>query len=414
MTESAGVLYPMPRSPTTIRINPQVFFWLIDKSGWKLSEIAHEIEYDEKEISKWKTEKENIVIPLTKIEIISRLIRRPLSAFFLPDPPADFKMPKDFRKLPENQNGEGALFAKETLLAIRKASHLQEVAQDLLKNLNITYAQKIPKCNHTNNPEEMGLAERKRTGISYEMQMKISSPTELYEVLRDWLEGQGVYVFQFNFPIEDARGFTLIEKDPQIIVISKSDAIRGKIFTLIHEYAHILLHESVVCNMDSDDSTNPNIAKIENWCNAFAASFLLPKDIATEEFSKYNPDHEDFLKFLETASKKYKISSISILTRFRFLNLIDYPVYISSKKRIKSVFSEAKKRKKEEIAEKKAKGLEISFPRNKPKEQSIWEDRGSNFVSLVLENSKKGLITERDVMDILELKVDHLVKLLPP
>ena len=414
MIKSTGALKLMPRSSTMIRVNPQVFFWLIDKSGWKLSEIVNEIEYNEKEMSNWKVKADTILLPISKVETISKLIKRPLSAFFLPEPPSDLKLPKDFRKLPETSMGESPTFTKETLLAIRKASHLQEVSQNLLKNINMPPPSETPRYSLKNNPEEMGITERLKTGISTEMQIDLSNPTAMFEVFRDWLDIQEIYVFQFDFPLEDARGFVLSDSEPKIIVISRNDAIKGKIFTLIHEYAHILLRESAVCNIDSDNSPNTEISKIENWCNCFAASFLIPKEKAIEEFAGYNSKNEDILKFLDRLSKKYKLSSLSLLVRFRFLNIIDYPYYKATKERIESIFHTEKMKKKEERDSLKARGLEVPFVPKKPKDKSIWVDRGSNFVSLVLENSNKGFITERDVMDILELKVNHLVKLLPP
>ena len=342
------------------------------------------------------------------------MIKRPLSAFFLPEPPTDLKLPKDFRKLPDASREETPTFTRETLLAFRKASHLQDVSQNLLKNLNAPILSKIPKNSLSNNPEAIGAVEREKTGFTIKMQTDLPNPTAMFEILRDWLGRQEIYVFQYDFPLEDARGFALIDLDPKVIVISRNDAIRGKIFTLIHEYAHILLRESAICNLDSDNSSDAEIARIENWCNRFAASFLFPKEKANEEFAGYNPAKEDFLKFLEHLSKKYKLSSSSLLVRFRFLDKIDYPFYIATKERIESIFRADRTKAKEERVALKAKGLDVPFVPKKPKEKSIYDDRGSNFVSLVLENSNKGYITERDVMDILELKVNHLVKLLPP
>ena len=46
-------------------------------------------------------------------------------------------------------------------------------------------------------------------------------------------------------PIEDARGFSLTEVEPFVIVVNESDAPNAKIFTLFHEYGHILLNQSV-------------------------------------------------------------------------------------------------------------------------------------------------------------------------
>jgi Zn-dependent peptidase ImmA (M78 family) len=234
-----------------------------------------------------------------------------------------------------------------------------------------------------------------------------------YGAWRDWLSSQGIYVFEFNIPIEDARGFCLIKSDPKVIVVSKKDSIRGRIFSLFHEYAHILLRESVICNMESDTSPDSNVANIENWCNRFAGAFLLQKKGISEDYQKFKTENGNFRKFLQDTSNKYKISQECALVRLRFLDLIEYPYYLAIKTSIKSEVQEKKLKDIKEREELKSKGVEPSFQPQLPKDKTIWTERGANFVSLVIQNSNRGFITERDVMDILDLRIDHLVKLLP-
>jgi len=411
MNASTNVIGYMSRAPVLVSIKPSVFFWLLDKSGWTIPEIASKIEYDETEIQKWKKENETIKIPLSKVEIVSKTIKRPLSAFLMARPPPELRLPQDFRKLAETPQGEIPTYTKETLLAFRKATRLQEVANELLKNIGAPQRVELPNYTILDNFEEKAEIERLKSGISIEMQIKWSNPTNSYNVWREWLASQGIFVFQFDIPLEDARGFSLIESDPKIIVVSKNDAIRGRIFSLFHEYAHILLREFAICNMDSDTSTNSEVARIENWCNNFAGSFLLPKDEIVREFEVFSSGNNNFMKFLEDRSKRYKTSSESILVRLKFLNLIKYPFYLAIKENIRSAIREKKLKEKEEREARKAKGIETPF-RQDPKNKTVWTDRGINFVSLVLENSNRGYITERDVMDILDLRIDHLVKLL--
>lgn len=402
----------MPRPSTFITVKPSVFFWLLDKSGWSISEIANKIEYDEHEMRKWREKPENIEMPLSKIEKISKLIKRPLSAFFLPEPPKQPKMPKDFRKLPDSSQGGLSVYTKETMLAFRKAVRLQDVSRELMQNLNEFTVVDISKYSLLDDPEAIANFERKRSGLSLDLQINLANPTDMYGVWRDWLSSQGIFIFQFDIPLEDARGFVLIESEPKIIVVSKKDAIKGRIFSLIHEYSHVLLRESVICNNDSDTSSNDEVRKIENWCNHFAAAFLFPKDAAISEYKAFSPNNEIFLKFLDRLSKKYKMSSLSILVRFRFLNLIGFSDYWAAKEAIESEFFAIKQRDKEKRDALKAKGIESSFKQDS-KDKTIWIDRGSDFVTLVLKSANKGFITERDVMDILDLKVNHLMKLLP-
>ena len=46
-------------------------------------------------------------------------------------------------------------------------------------------------------------------------------------------------------PVDDARGFSLTDGEPYVIVVNSADADRARLFTLFHEYAHILLNMPV-------------------------------------------------------------------------------------------------------------------------------------------------------------------------
>lgn len=117
--------------------------------------------------------------------------------------------------------------------------------------------------------------------------------------LRDLLADNAIYTLQFDLPLDMVRGFSLTQR-PYIIVINKNDSTTGKIFTLLHEYAHILLrlNEGIICsNMEllsnSNDSytvrTN-NIKDIEIWCNRFAVAFLLPYKHMHNELLRYRKE----------------------------------------------------------------------------------------------------------------------------
>ena len=64
--------------------------------------------------------------------------------------------------------------------------------------------------------------------------------------------------------VEEFRGFTLLDSYAPIIFINGRDSNNGKLFTLIHEFCHILLGKEGV----SDSSSEP-------YCNMFAGEFLV-------------------------------------------------------------------------------------------------------------------------------------------
>lgn len=65
---------------------------------------------------------------------------------------------------------------------------------------------------------------------------------------RQYLENEGIFVFQIIMPKDEIRGFSLIRENyPPAIIINSKDSPNGRIFTLFHEYGHFLLNKSGVC-----------------------------------------------------------------------------------------------------------------------------------------------------------------------
>jgi Zn-dependent peptidase ImmA (M78 family) len=85
--------------------------------------------------------------------------------------------------------------------------------------------------------------------------------------------------------------------------VNDSESSEGaKIFTLFHEYCHLLLRQAGIS--DENDSN-----RIEQFCNQFAASFLTPKSAIAESVAGFALPHE----FSDTEVKR-------LATRFRVSN----------------------------------------------------------------------------------------------
>lgn len=91
---------------------------------------------------------------------------------------------------------------------------------------------------------------------------------------RSRVEGLGVLVLEASrVKMSEMRGFSLAERAPFVIVLNGEDSERGKIFTLVHELAHLARRASGVCDLRSrgDISTDAEV-----FCNAVAGRVLLP------------------------------------------------------------------------------------------------------------------------------------------
>ncbi len=86
----------MPQQRTIAQVNPKVIEWIIDSSGWEISELAEKLDVDSQTIQNWKSKKQGIDLQI--LEKLAGYVKRPLAIFFLPDPPSEPKI-TDFRKI---------------------------------------------------------------------------------------------------------------------------------------------------------------------------------------------------------------------------------------------------------------------------------------------------------------------------
>jgi len=147
-------------------------------------------------------------------------------------------LPDDFRVLP---SGKGQHISRKLRLAIREARRLQAIATDLMKEMGLEITVEIGKANLSDDPEGLAKIERARLGIDLKEQFHWKDEGEAFLRWRKAIENLNILVFQLPIPVRSARGFSLLGEGLPAIVVSSSDAIQARIFTLFHEYAHLLL-----------------------------------------------------------------------------------------------------------------------------------------------------------------------------
>ena len=393
----------MSRPSVEVSIAPDVFRWLCGTSGWLAKDIAKRIEVPEEDVRNWYEGKTKPVLPLTKVEKLSEAFKRPLAAFLLSKPPEEIKTLPDFRKLP----GAHGDFSKETHLAIRKARRLQNVRSELMENLGSDVRITIKSRTIQDNPETVANDERVNLPVDL-AQISTSTPTKLFQIWRDWFEQKNITVLQLKMPVEDARGFSLTDIEPFVIVVNESDAPNAKIFTLFHEYGHILLNESAVCNRDSDETDDARIKKIEYWCNRFAGAFLVPEDFLKKELDidkLCQTTH--YSRIAASIANRLKISKESALMRLLTLGYISSSQFRTERDKIRTDAALMK----EQMKEKQNQSAKKSGPPAVSLDQKCLKEKGHRFVSLVLKNSDLGYITSRDALDYLDIKMKNLEKL---
>lgn len=364
---------------TTIKapVNGAVLRWARESIGIAPEKAAKRANVSIDIYNKWEVGEGVPTIP--RLRKLANLYKRPLPVFFLPKVPKSPPLPTDFRKpaaIIEQPLGEAAL------MAIRKARWYQTVTKELMNELgHPVRSLKVPDLRGT--PLEKAVAELR--DISIDTQASWGTNWEALKKWRQYLEDKGILVLQFSMPVEELRGFSLSrEEHPPVIVINSKDSPNGRIFTLFHEYCHILLEESGLCI--PSEAIDKGQQEIEKFCNEFSGNFLVPTAYLKASIKESSASAVEEL--LPQLSKKFIVSRFVILRRLYGLKEIGFKEYQrlfhKLQERVKTVESGGG-----------------DFYKNQ------YAEKGNRFISLIVEAESSGRITLSRALDYLGLKTRH-------
>ena len=234
-------------------------------------------------------------------------------------------------------------------------------------------------------------------------------------VLRDFLKNLISKFSEFNILVyEFVEAHNLTNKTnidgfylyPNTIVIKRQQrSFRREIFTLVHELGHYLLKEEEVEELNLSQLANPNVSRVERWCNDFAYHFLIgdfAKSIDTLTPATASNDYHHSL--MDEISRRTNISRIALYTRLLILNKVSYPTY----RKIDAEF----KREADEKREKEKALRELA-----PKDDKQKGSQPQPIISPLLESVYKaalyeGVINEYEFCKTLNISPDKLPKYL--
>ena len=139
------------------------------------------------------------------------------------------------------------------------------------------------------------------------------------------LENKGIIVSTLNLYNKKIDAFTQVHeinnKEKYCVVLSNDkQSVARRNFDAAHELGHIILHKNIG---RLEELSSEEQKKLEDQANAFAAAFLLPKNVFFNELNE--PLNLEFYKELK---KKWKVSIAAMVMRTRQLGRINNSQYI--------------------------------------------------------------------------------------
>jgi Zn-dependent peptidase ImmA (M78 family) len=383
-------LNAVPKSIPAL-IEPTLLLWARQRAGFSREAAAAKVDIPLDRLIEWE---EGADRPsMAQLRKIGEVYKRPIAIFFLSTPPADFDPQREFRRLPglSPQNESPAL-----RLALRTALYRREAAREVYERLG----EPLTALNDSIHPDEsenlVSQKVREILGITWDEQLSWASEYAALSCWRGAIEGKGILVFQTGgIELSEMRGTSIPQGPLPVILINNDDTPHGRIFTLIHEFVHILLTNGGHRTSTLEGERLPEDQFLERISNRFAAAILMPQNEFQAEAAKFPEAPLGDDRSLKRLAQRIKVSPESILRRLVSLGKARSTVYRERRK--------AWQGNSHWYVPAQGKG-------GPPVEVKVVSSRGKGFVSLILEGYQRNVVSSSAVTDLLGVQLKYLDK----
>ncbi|WP_018638823.1 XRE family transcriptional regulator [Parafrankia elaeagni] len=260
-------------------VEPSVLRWARLSIGLTPTAAARRIAVPDGRVDEWEAGTAQPTIAQLRAAAVA--YKRPLGVFFLPEPPRSFDAMRDFRRLDAGADREWSpeLHA-EYRRALAQREHALELAELDERPPPTVWSTTV--VTEDDDEERVGAFARHVLTTTQPAPPPVTG-TE-YDALNYWTaaaEDAGILVMstsQGRVLTQEMRAFSLYFDQYPVIMVNGSDAPRGRLFSLLHEYAHLLLHTGGLCDTVTSQRETTADRRLEARCNAVAAAALMPAE----------------------------------------------------------------------------------------------------------------------------------------
>lgn len=306
-------------------VNSDIIAWAIKRSGKTHKQLEKTLGTTADQIAKWE---EGFAYPsFSKAIKLAEILRVPFGYFYLDEPPI-IKVPlPDFRKLTDDQAPPPSIDLLDVL-------HSVMVQHDWYKEYELEHNSKpvrfVSSFTHAHNVIEIA-QDISETLEIHRVRKEANSWSDYLTRLTRSAEAVGVLVMRSGvvgnntkrpLSTSEFQGFAITDPIAPLVFINTRDYESAKIFTLLHELAHIWTGQSGISLANEEQTSKPTL-NIESLCNAVAAEALVPKDEFLALWDR-RPD----IELVQKLAGHFHVSSLVILRRARELDKISVPEFI--------------------------------------------------------------------------------------
>lgn len=328
-------------------VQPTVLRWARESIGLTTLAAARRLQLPDDRVAAWESGDAQPTI--AQLRKAAETYNRPLAVFFLATPPADFDTLRDFRRV---EGSTAGTWSPELHREYRRAQSQRANALELFE-LEETEPSNVWQIAYPVGGDEALAALARRTLLEISPLPLPIGGDRPFEHLNAWvsaLEEAGVLVSATaggRIAVSEMRAFSLYDERLPVIMVNGADGPRGRLFSLMHECAHLLLHTGGLCDMVTDtQAVSPN-RQLEARCNAIAAEILMPAPLVLSNreviFRQFYPTSWDYTA-LRAAAAPFGVSAEAFLRRLVTLGRVDIQFYQARRTEFLAAYEEEEAR----------------------------------------------------------------------
>lgn len=289
-----------------VTIPKKMYLWAIERAGYNVDEFLRV----HPDIAMYV--EDEIKPTIKQLENFASSVHVPLALLMLPSPPVETSPIPMFR----GKAGEGKfnLNVYQTILDVKGR---QEWLSDYLAVNELDQCKFVGEYDINIPVNDMAVIIRQHLGLGIDWMMQFKSPDSAINHFVEKMEEVGVCVF-FNgivgnnthrtLDVEECRGFALAgETNAPMIFVNNSDSKTAQMFTLAHEFTHVLVGASAGYAGFFGDYHDA----VETYCDRVAAEFLVPAVLLKDNWTS-----------IGDCARRFNVSTLVIARRAHDLGII--------------------------------------------------------------------------------------------
>lgn len=256
-------------------ITPQMLVWARERIEMPVALAAQAVGVT---VDKYRSWEQGEKLPtINQAKKFAKKVRIPYAWLFLTVPPEKYKLPKntDYRTF---FNQEISNYSLELQHLLADVSMRRDAMIELYTEMDIPLPRfEQYKDIETTDNATIAQTIRSLLEITLDRQKKFRNSSEAFNYYMEALSAMGILVFQAAKVDKTVmRGMSIYDPVFPIIVVNRKDEYNARIFTLMHEFVHILTRTPGIC--DTFGIEEQSRFEIEIKCNRIAAEVLVPSN----------------------------------------------------------------------------------------------------------------------------------------